>query len=445
MPTNSRPDAIIYWSDPDDLFNAGRILWHTTAAADIQEQNSATTGTDLGIGMEALHAHRASALQKDSDTNAANWNRNTLTLILPAETALITSVTVPSTKTHHIRAAVPHLLEELVASEPDDLHIAIGEQEEHGVVPLIAIERSITTSALSVVEESELCYSIFVDAQLLAYEPDTLTLVLDGKRALLRWSPHDAGAIEIAALTPVLTAILGQGGFRTVHIFMSKPSNAAIDDWLHADLPPLQLAYALTVEKKTLETDLLGWLHTQLMSEPTAAINLRQGNLAAPARADEQWRRWRPVMYVAAACLIALVVLQIGTGLVLNHRAQTTHERSAALYRELFPQDKRLVNIERQMQSHLGALGDKQQATFWDLFNTFTRALKAPNSEQPMQLRSMSYDATSGLMQIDLVVSNIAIIDALQKQLRVDQLAVKVLSVTNEGSAVVGRLSLTRS
>lgn len=386
-----------------------------------------------------IGAHALRGALKESNVEsrpAAAW-------IIPAEYVLITSVVVPSDKPQHIRAAVPNLLEEWTASEIYDLHIAYGQRSPNGELPVVALDRGFFTAQLAAIKAENIqCRHVFVDAQLLPWSVRTLTLLLDHRRALLRWSSQHCGAIELDALEPLLKALLETENIEHMRVLVSDSIDPAGKSFLQAALPRLQTNYGLALEQETLSCNVLEFL-CNCLARNVDALDLRQGDFASIPDSSAAWKRWRPLAYTAGVLLTAQIIVQTGISLYLQHKAQTTHAAAEALYRDLFPNDKRLVNLQLQLQNQLGSLGDNRHRPFLELFGYLAQEIQRAPGDPPIQLLAMAYDAASGALQVDLNIANVRALDDLQKRLTARRLTVKVLSAAaDEGGAFVGRISI---
>lgn len=436
MPTEPRANVLIY-ANAATAAAANDWPWRLVP-------NETSAPTILGVGLTALQVQLRPPTTENRSEPMQRLDLASGTLILPAETALITAVPVPSAKLQHIRAAVPHLIEEWTAAELDDLHIAFGARGADGRVPVSAIDRVYLQRCISTAENAGLRVEhVAIDALLLPCAPATLTMVLDGARALLRWSAQHAGAIEIDALELFLNALLHHEDIQTLQIHAGADSeqHAAL---LHELIPALQRRFTVTVERHALETSLLDFLATRFAASASDTLfNLRQGEFAVPDDHRRQWRRWRPLAIVAAACLVLQIAVNLILGLTFQHQAQALRAQSENLYRELFPHDKRLVNIHQQMQAHLDASRLNGHASFALLFTQLAADIRALPSDSPPQLRGLQYDATSGALQVELVIANVLALDDLKKRLGLAHIATKVQSAVNENGALVAHISLS--
>lgn len=422
----------LYLPDAETEPALEQLQWLRTAST------GDTKGTSLkGIGLSTLQAELSNRTD-ERPTRLA-------TLIIPAEITVIAAVIVPSDKPQHIRAAAPNLLEESIASDVERLHLAYGARSAVGKVPLVAVDRNELASRLAAIEHSGLqCDTVLVDALLLRCELRTVTLALDGQRALLRWGECSAGAIETIALIPLLRAILRSIPIGQIDLWTATTPDPAVADFLREQLTLLQSELSFTVEQQTFDGSLIEFLLAQRSQLRTAPIDLRQGEFQASKRSNPEWRRWRPVAYVAAGLVVAQLLLNLATGLVLQHRAQNARVTAESLYRELFPNDRRLVNLQQQLQNQLGSLSGNNQRTFLELFGELASEIQKVPGTPPIQLRGIIYDATGGVLQVDMNIADVQALDDLQKRLSANHLQAKVLSAAAAAEGgITGRLSVS--
>lgn len=378
---------------------------------------------------------------------AALPTRPVLQLLVPAEAALTTTVAIPSRKLQHIQAAVPNLVEEWLADDLEDLHIAIGERSEAGLVPVAAINRAVLADWLQSLEAAGLtAETAYVDALQLPWQPGELTLIVLEQRALLRWGEYQAGAIDAGQLPLLLEHLLvtwpaGELPPHTLVIHHAEGGAPSEQDSHAAQLPAsLVQRHHLSVRQQSLAgLDLTAWL---CRTSATPSLQLLQGDFAPRNTRAERWRRWRPAAYAAGLLLALQLLFNLGAGFWLDQRADHWRDQSTDLYRDLFPNDRRLVNLRQQLQNHLDRADTTTASPFLILFSQLAGAIGAAATESPLQLRSLTFDASSGHLLVELIAPSVAVIDVLQKQLHTQGVTATILSASNEGERVIGRLRL---
>lgn len=356
---------------------------------------------------------------------------------------MVTAVAIPSAKPQHIRAVAPNLLEEYIATDLDDLHVALGERPIDGSIGVVAVARETITELIATVHscgfEAE---TVSVDALLLPFSPHTLAVLLCPDRAVLRWSLHHGAAIEFESLPSLVTALQREHSLQ----YLAVTTLASADEAMHKvrrDLEMLAAAQGMTFSHTgAYQQEAIEFWAEMLAHTPTP-INLCQGEFTSIAPGDRLWRRWRPLAYAAGICLALQIGVHLVVGAVLQHQAHTLHQQTEALYRELFPQDKRIVNIRQQLLNHLNIEQTTEHLPFLSLFDRFAEGIRGISSaEHPVQLRSLSFDATTGQLNAELIVQNIEALDNLQKRLNGHSLKAKVISAGHEGELLIGRLSV---
>lgn len=82
-------------------------------------------------------------------------------------------------------------------------------------------------------------------------------------------------------------------------------------------------------------------------------LNLLQGEFAPSSRLGERARSWSLVATLAMCALLVQVASMHWQARQLNLQAQDIEQQAAALYLRLVPEEGRVINLARQLQSHL--------------------------------------------------------------------------------------------
>lgn len=251
-------------------------------------------------------------------------------LVLPVERVTACAVTLPTRRTRWLRQALPFAVEELLAEDPERLHFALGEALADGRHRVIAIDRALLSGWLEQLAARGLeVASIHVDADLLPPDGATRVAAADPARGLLAAADGERLAFEPASW-PALAA--------------SCPAPVhAIGTAAHCALPGLD------------HYRQVGDLHGLLAAGRGGAIDLAQGTFARePADRVRHPRRW---LALAAAALVLQLGTTHGQAWYLERQAATHYAASEAIYRHLFPQDHRIVDLRAQFDAHMAGGG----------------------------------------------------------------------------------------
>jgi general secretion pathway protein L len=330
-----------------------------------------------------------------------------VTLVLPAEVCSAFAVNLPTRKARWVNQALAYAVEELLAENVDDLHLTHGDALEDGRRRVIAIRRQLLADWLQDLKTLGLTIvAIHVDADLLPRDGTQLLFIED--RALLGGSPEARLAFE-SAQWPHLA---GQcpaphHGHGTLE---AAPS--PLDDYQQLDEP-----------------------YRFLASGRAAALNLAQGDFAIHA-AGSGLGQWKPVMIVLALVLAVQLVFNLVQAWTLESQAERYAEASRALYTELFPEDRRIVNLRAQFDEHIGQRAGAS-AEFMRLLNEVALALA---EGIPVSIGQLDFNQARGDLALQVRASDFAALEQLRQRLGQTGESVQLGSASRDGDAVSARV-----
>lgn len=357
---------------------------------------------------------------------SAQWVSCTLAELLPAEMpdevylflpnlhVLSTQVSVPKKQQKHLTQILPFLCEEKFAGDIDEIHLAAGGIDGE-TVSVRAIQKTLLEAVLYKFHQQGIHpRGVFSDAEPRLYAEETVLLL--SPTACLLTAQQRAITLHPSQLTR-LAALLQQ-----------QPSPAQITVYRHPDMDldfdssliNLQLeelrsqGFAINEHEFDSDQPLLSECTAQgIELTPSQYVNLLTGPYA-PARQHTR-KNWQPVAW-AAAVLIGLNVLYLlASGVYFEQRAQQFQQASEQLYRQYFPQDRRIVNIRTQTQGHL----ERGRQGSGDGFLHALGQLQ-PGWEQHqhnLKLKSLRYHSQRRELLLDVESKSISQLDQLQQTL----------------------------
>lgn len=314
-------------------------------------------------------------------------------LVVPGEAVLLLPAPRVSSRPEQLRQALPFAVEDQLAGPVERLHVVPGDALDGGQVQAAVVDRAGLQGWLDAAAAAGVTPDrIWPDTALLPAEPAGVRLD-DGERSLLRVGPR-AYAGTRAEVSAVIAALALAPRVWT-------PDPQAAPWWC---LPP------------------------------SATIDLRQGDFAAPARGVGLWR-W--VAGLAAAALGLWLLFQGLEVRALQARHADLQAEMAALYRDAVPGAGRVVDAEAQLRDALaraqGGRGGGQLALL---------ARAAPLIADP-RFSIDALELAGGTLEIALAAPDIAALDALRADLAQSLgLPVELVGVTAGEGVVEGRLRL---
>lgn len=326
-------------------------------------------------------------------------------LVLPVEAVTMCAVTLPTQKKRWLRKALPFAVEEWLADEVESFHLAIGERLEDGRHLVFAVPRDWLRACLEACGASA-PREVRVDADLLPADAPRLCR-LDGRWLLGGNLPYRMALADED--WPALRDALPQ-----TPQACAAPADAPLDgcEIQHEESP-----------------------HRWLVSHATGC-NLAQGEFAVREPAG-RWRRWQPAAVALALCLM----LQWGFGMLqawhLRHVGEAHAASSEQLYRQLFPEDRRLVNLRQQFDQHLAQQAG-ENAGLLAVLGRAGGALAAEGGQ--VRVQQLDFSLTRGDLALQVQAPGFEALDQLRQRLADAGLAVKLGSASREESGVSARL-----
>lgn len=325
---------------------------------------------------------------------ANELNGRSLALVLPMEVVSACAVQLPTQKARWLRQALPYAVEELLAEDVEQLHLALGEPLADGRHLLLAVRRDLLKGWLAQLNAEGISVSaIYVDADLLPR--DGIQVLLHGERGLL----GGAGELRLAF---------------------------AARDWDN-------LAGACS-EEPQLTIDAKPW--PLLAAGQAQAINLAQAEFAVQ-QASGHGQAWRSVLGLAGLWLVLQMSFDLAQSWYLQREGDAYAAQSRALYQELFPADTRIVNLKAQFAEHLNAAASNGQGAFFGLLEQAVTAL----SEAPqLSVQQLDYSGDGGELALQLRADDFASLEQLRQRLLQAGLQVQLGSASREEQGVSARM-----
>lgn len=328
------------------------------------------------------------------------------TLVLPVEAVTACAVRLPTQKTRWLRQALPYAVEELLAEDIEQLHLALGEQLADGRHRVFAVRRSWLADWLALCPLAP--RAIALDADLLPHQ-GTQLLHLDS-----RWLLGGEGVARMALSADSWLALAA----RCPHPHIGYRSAQ------QAGLAPLDECPELA--------DAHGWLAQQALRN-----DLAQGEFA-PQQDAGQWQRWRPLFGLLGLWLVLQWGFNLAQGWHLQGQAETYAQASKTLYQELFPEDRKLVDLRAQLDQHLAAGAGSGQGRLLGMLAQVTQAMAVDG--EPVQVQQVDFSDIRGDLAMQIQARGFAELERLRERLQAAGLRVQLGSASREAAGVSARL-----
>lgn len=330
-----------------------------------------------------------------------------VTLVLPAEVCSAVAVNLPTRKARWISQALAYAVEELLAENVDNLHLTHGDALDDGRRRVIAVRRQLLADWLADLQAQGLTIvAIHVDADLLPRDGTQLMVI--GTRALLGGAQEARLAFDLQQW-PHLA-----GQCPSPRHGHGTPDEAPplLDDYQPVDDP-----------------------YRFLAAGRAAALNLAQGDFAVKA-AGSGLGQWKPALVVLALVLAVQLIFNLVQAWSLERQAERYAQSSRALYSELFPEDRRIVNLRAQFDEHIGQRAGGPSG-FMRLLDEVALAMTEGVAVTVSQL---DYNQARGDLALQVRASDFATLEQLRQRLGETAENVQLGSASRDGDAVSARV-----
>ncbi|OOZ39166.1 hypothetical protein BOW53_12760 [Solemya pervernicosa gill symbiont] len=390
-------------------------------------------------GEDALHwvtldrGGRASLPQHGTFSELARHAGTTrLTLIAPAESLLLTEVSIPTRSRQQLQQALPFAMEEQLSEEVELLHFAYPRPTGNAPLPVAVIAKSrLIDWQQQFAAHGLTLTSIVAEPQLLPLDGDTWHLLLDDRRALLRSGTLRGYAIDPDNLDRVLQLAIDEMG-------ENPPAQIMVSDLRSQATPLPHFANIELVVKQLADGTLPLYARGYLATTP---IELLQGEFS---RREQMGRNLKPWIPSAAMLMIALSLsgtATIGDYQALQDESKNNQQQIEQIYLEAFPKSKLVTGREKAlMEQKLVKLRQRSASSSGAL------PLLEKSGERIQQLDGVSIETINyrnGTLELDLRAENLQLIDQLKQQLDNDtSLNVEIASATSRNGRIEGRLRI---
>lgn len=363
-------------------------------------------------------------------------------VLVPGELVFLTAAHIPSRQVRQIKQALPYMVEELIADNIEDVHLAIPQiapDDEHEL-PVGVVQHHLLIDWL------DQLYQHGITADLLC--PDTLAV------------PWRQGSQSFFAMNDRIVCrdgayrgqVIARNQFENYlqlleHELAERELGAPLRHLVYCGAEHIEAGQAVcgavqaAIDPETTLTE---------YAEPSAEVvavnaaqhseellNLLQGGYKVQRRGQSE-RQWARVAAVAGMGLILYCAVAGASGAWFAWQAGKVEAQTFSLYRELFPGERRVVSPKKQMQAHLG--GGSTAAGVSPLPLLAKAALGLRGNE--LKIDELHYRRQRNDLQLQLHTPTLETLDQIKNQLGGVGLSVEINSATQQGASAVGRLNI---
>ncbi len=327
-----------------------------------------------------------------------------ISVVLPGNQVTSFEIALPQIKRRHLDQALPYLLEEELAAPIETLHIAHGDASADGRLICAAIDKTLLEQYLALLADAGI-----KPRQML---PDYWTI-----------NPVELPQLRHKDSRLLLRLTMAEG--------LSLP-----DDTDRETLNKILAEASETFTEETCNT-VADWQPGEIAAAP---VNLLQGAYAPEKTSTAQY--WlKPAAVAMAASLFIFIGYFFVAGWYFNQQADKLADQAETLYKDYFPNDKKIINVRRQMEAHLKSTDSTTaDSLFFDLLNAFAAA--NDNQANSINIRNLRFSQESSSLNIEVQTASINDANSLQNRIAKNGVSAEVLSANSNAEGVLTRLRI---
>ncbi|MEJ2142145.1 MAG: type II secretion system protein GspL [Gammaproteobacteria bacterium] len=351
-------------------------------------------------------------------------------LIIPSEQVLITSVHLPGKNPARLRQALPYALEDQLISDIENQYFILGPKTREKTYAVAVVEKAYLDSILTALNEAGIYPgSVFPESLLLPFSESSLTLIEDNNRIIVRYGLYNGFACDRDNLELIIKSLLDDESQDVKKIIFYGATDVLSE-----------LERPVEYEQHDFPRTIISLLYHDSVKE----LNLLPRQFVHREKLDKKLKQWLP----AAAMLVAWIVIQLSVQVYdyyqLKKQDRVLQASLEKIYRQAFPESKRIVNVEVQMRQKLKELREKSgraQSGFTEMMVKSAPILKkAPG----LKLQSLRYH--DGRMDIDLEIRDLQSLEQLKENLiKAGNWEVEIQSASSAENKVQSRLQVRSS
>lgn len=414
---------VLFWGEKSDL----SFTWKLVGEKENASLNNQLSDSYQIESNELLKADLACLAEMAASIGVS--------LVLSATDVTAAQVEVPNKAQRLLRKAVPYMLEDEVAISVEDLFFAFADKADKNGMQVRAIERDYLENLIEQFSSAEIRLDeILLDIDLIQPPEDGIKLVVSESQCLSvdsdnsRWHchPDDYSWLVQKQITNVEDEELPIA--MQLDIFSEDP----VDVFMH-QLPVGRFA----AESHHVE-DIFEWM----LEQNGSAINLLQAEFE-PKKENSKLKDFVVKVATVAGFVLLTHLIYQGTNIyTLSDKKEQLDKQKITLYKQAFPNTKKIRNPEKSMKIYVNSLGTGSgDSDFLSLLGSTSKQLKDLSKIYPTNI---SYDHSRSELRLDVIASDLTVLDQYAESLRANGHQVEKSSETQRGEGYSSRLTVVK-
>ncbi|MCR8921801.1 type II secretion system protein GspL [Dasania sp. GY-MA-18] len=360
-------------------------------------------------------------------------------VIVPNDAVLLARVNIPSRNQRHIKQALPFAIEEFIAQDLEKVHMAMPQQLDpsHEQIDVAIIEHSLLISWLDLLHHHQLSpQTMVIDTLCVPIEPQQHSVLIDGEQVLLRLGLYHGVSCERASFNAIYSQLIAEN---------FTEDNAPVLQCVYSQAESeaeASLNYQGAVKESFYKEAASEILAANLLKQGAEQINLLQGGYKQGKQESGGFELWRPTFIAAAASLLLFVISHLASAWYFSWQAEQLRQESISYYKQLFPNERRVVSPKRQLQNHLRLISSGEGGAFLSTLAAISAEFKPYTQTGQIAVKQLAYTQDNHLLRFELSSQTIEQLDSLKQQLSAIGIKAVIGSARAQENTVISNMTV---
>jgi general secretion pathway protein L len=357
-------------------------------------------------------------------------------VFVPSSDVLLAETTLPRQSQQRLQRAVPYALEEQFVDDVESLHVALGNQQSDGRIYAAIVAEQKMRTWLEELQAAGIKPTVIMPENLVLprVNGDWSALCMPGGLCTVRSGEQSGFACERENIAVMAHRHQAEQPVTAHRVNVTNCTSEEVDAM------QLEQAFGLPASIEACNGDALTSLIKGYVKGE--GINLRQGKYRVASRLLKGGRRWFPAAVMLTLWLIVVMGNSVNEYVSLSAEDEAYRNKISHLYKQTFPDAKRIVNARVQMEQRLNAL--RGSAVNDEGFLALMAKVGGGLAEvKGLDVQNLSYK--QGKLDLEIKLGDLKQLDDLKQRLvAIQGIEVDVQSATVKNNKLESRIRIGR-
>lgn len=320
--------------------------------------------------------------------------------IVPGQHVTMHKVQIPSRSDAQARIAAPFALEDYIAADLSDTHVAVGSEIQPGVRPvLVAAHTKMQAWTQCLPDRASSNILLVPDYCALSVAPGAMLIV--ERDGLFVFAAHEwGGVVDADCFDLVVQDVVSEQSINQVRVY--SDSTTTFEAALSGTQVAVEFLPGLTDD---------GYHDLLAAGSVSAPVNLLQGPYSLWKPLKQFIAEWRTSSALVGLFAASILLLFVSQSIQLEHQTNQAYAQTETVFRDALPDVVRVVNPRAQLKARISQVGGGADGDFLAMTSVLFRAISTISRAR---LESLQFESSSRRLNATLSLAAYSDIEDLR-------------------------------